>query len=122
MGSHPQLHAADDAVRARSLRRSLTSRCVRCSISHRDGTHAGIVRPSIERGSASISRRHAVAGACAARPRGLKQCSVRQGDIYNLALPRESFDVVLVHQVLHFLEDGARAIREAARVLTPSAG
>ena len=51
---------------------------------------------------------------------GLKHCSVRQGDIYNLALPRESFDVVLVHQVLHFLEDGARAIREAARVLTPS--
>jgi ubiquinone/menaquinone biosynthesis C-methylase UbiE len=27
---------------------------------------------------------------------------------------------VLVHQVLHFLEDGGRAIREAARVLTPS--
>jgi ubiquinone/menaquinone biosynthesis C-methylase UbiE len=50
---------------------------------------------------------------------GLKHCSVRQGDIYNLALPRDSFDVVIVHQVLHFLDDGARAIREAARVLRP---
>ena len=30
---------------------------------------------------------------------------------------RDSFDVVIIHQVLHFLDDGARAIREAARVL-----
>jgi ubiquinone/menaquinone biosynthesis C-methylase UbiE len=44
---------------------------------------------------------------------------VRQGDIYDLPLPRDSFDVVIVHQVLHFLDDGARAIREAARVLRP---
>jgi SAM-dependent methyltransferase len=27
--------------------------------------------------------------------------------------------VVIVHQVLHFLDDGARAVREAARVLRP---
>ncbi|MFZ3309377.1 MAG: metalloregulator ArsR/SmtB family transcription factor [Xanthobacteraceae bacterium] len=50
---------------------------------------------------------------------GLKHCSVRQGDIYDLALPRNSFDVVIVHQVLHFLDDSAHAIREAARVLQP---
>ncbi len=50
---------------------------------------------------------------------GLKQCSVRQGDIYDLALPRDSFDVVIVHQVLHVLDDSARALREAARVLRP---
>jgi ubiquinone/menaquinone biosynthesis C-methylase UbiE/DNA-binding transcriptional ArsR family regulator len=50
---------------------------------------------------------------------GLRHCSVRQGDIYNLMLPAESFDTVLIHQVLHFLEDGARAIQEAARVLEP---
>jgi ubiquinone/menaquinone biosynthesis C-methylase UbiE len=45
---------------------------------------------------------------------------VRQGDIYDLALPKDSFDVVIIHQVLHFLDDGARAIAEAARVLRPS--
>jgi ubiquinone/menaquinone biosynthesis C-methylase UbiE len=51
---------------------------------------------------------------------GLKHCSVRQGDIYDLALPKDSFDVVIIHQVLHFLDDGARAIHEAARVLRPA--
>src|SRR5258708_6973667 len=50
---------------------------------------------------------------------GLRHCSVRQGDIYDLALPKDSFDAVVIHQVLHFLEDGARAIEEAARVLRP---
>jgi len=51
---------------------------------------------------------------------GLRHCSVRQGDIYDLALSADAFDVVVVHQVLHFLDDGARAIREAARVLAPA--
>ncbi len=50
---------------------------------------------------------------------GLKHCSVRQGDIYELPVPKDSFDAVLVHQVLHFLDDGARAIAEAARTLRP---
>jgi ubiquinone/menaquinone biosynthesis C-methylase UbiE/DNA-binding transcriptional ArsR family regulator len=50
---------------------------------------------------------------------GLKHCSVRHGDIYDLALPRDSFDVIIIHQVLHFLDDSARAIAEAARVLRP---
>jgi ubiquinone/menaquinone biosynthesis C-methylase UbiE len=50
---------------------------------------------------------------------GLRHCSVRHGDIYDLALARESFDVVIIHQVLHFLDDGPRAIREAVRVLRP---
>ncbi|WP_035714230.1 ArsR/SmtB family transcription factor [Azorhizobium doebereinerae] len=50
---------------------------------------------------------------------GLRNCSVRQGDIFNLAMPRDSFDAVIIHQVLHFLDDGARAVREAARVLKP---
>lgn len=50
---------------------------------------------------------------------GLRNCSVRQGDIYDLSLANDSFDVVILHQVLHFLDDGARAIHEAARVLRP---
>jgi len=51
---------------------------------------------------------------------GLRHCSVRQGDIYDLALANDSFDTVIIHQVLHFLDDGARAIFEAARVLRPA--
>jgi ubiquinone/menaquinone biosynthesis C-methylase UbiE len=50
---------------------------------------------------------------------GIRNCSVRQGDIFDLAISRDSFDVVIIHQVLHFLDDGGRAIREAARVLRP---
>jgi ubiquinone/menaquinone biosynthesis C-methylase UbiE len=50
---------------------------------------------------------------------GLRHCTVRQGDLYDLALSKDSFDLVIIHQVLHFLDDGARAIREAARVLRP---
>jgi ubiquinone/menaquinone biosynthesis C-methylase UbiE len=50
---------------------------------------------------------------------GLRHCSVRQGDIYDLALPRDSFDAVVIHQVLHFLDDGARAIQQATQVLRP---
>jgi SAM-dependent methyltransferase len=44
---------------------------------------------------------------------------VRQGDIYDLSVPRDSFDVVIIHQVLHYLDDGARAIKEASRALVP---
>jgi len=50
---------------------------------------------------------------------GISNAQVRLGDIYNLPLPRDSFDVVTVHQVLHFLDDPERALAEAARVLRP---
>jgi ubiquinone/menaquinone biosynthesis C-methylase UbiE/DNA-binding transcriptional ArsR family regulator len=76
--------------------------------------------PSLERGL-GIDLSHEMLALARARldRAGLKHCSVRQGDIYDLNLPRDSFDVVIVHQVLHFLDDGARAVREAARVLRP---
>jgi SAM-dependent methyltransferase len=45
---------------------------------------------------------------------------VRQGDLYSLGLPRNTFDVVVIHQVLHLLDDAAGAIREAASVLRPN--
>jgi ArsR family transcriptional regulator len=50
---------------------------------------------------------------------GLVHCSVRQADMYQLPLPSGGFDVVTIHQVLHYLEDPAAAIAEAARVLAP---
>ncbi|WP_422371087.1 ArsR/SmtB family transcription factor [Hoeflea sp.] len=50
---------------------------------------------------------------------GITHASVRQGDILNLPLDRESFDVVTIHQVLHFLHDPLPAISEAARMLRP---
>jgi ArsR family transcriptional regulator len=50
---------------------------------------------------------------------GVGNAQVRLGDIYNLPLPRDAFDVVTIHQVLHFLDDPERALGEAARVLRP---
>jgi len=42
---------------------------------------------------------------------------VRQGDLYDLALPKETFDVVIIHQVSTSSTTAQRAIAEAARVL-----
>jgi ubiquinone/menaquinone biosynthesis C-methylase UbiE len=50
---------------------------------------------------------------------GLKNVQLRQGDIYALPVERNIYDVVLIHQVLHYLDDPARAIREASRALRP---
>jgi len=50
---------------------------------------------------------------------GLRNWSLRQGDMYQLPLAAESFDAAVFHQVLHYAADPARAIREAARVLRP---
>jgi ubiquinone/menaquinone biosynthesis C-methylase UbiE len=50
---------------------------------------------------------------------GLSRVELRQGDIYALPFGRNAFDVVLVHQVLHFLDDPARALREASAALAP---
>ena len=50
---------------------------------------------------------------------GLDHAQVRHGDIYNLSFADDVADTVIMHQVLHFLTDPARAIREAARVLAP---
>jgi ArsR family transcriptional regulator len=49
----------------------------------------------------------------------IASAQVRLGDIYNLPFPRDGFDVVTIHQVLHFLDDPERALSEAARVLRP---
>ncbi|MBN9044787.1 MAG: metalloregulator ArsR/SmtB family transcription factor [Rhizobiales bacterium] len=50
---------------------------------------------------------------------GIANAQVRQGDVYALPVERESFDLVTIHQVLHFLDDPQAAIREAARALRP---
>ncbi|WP_431270876.1 ArsR/SmtB family transcription factor [Dankookia sp. P2] len=46
-------------------------------------------------------------------------CAVRQADMYRLPLPDAGFDVVALQMVLHYAEDPAAALAEAARVLRP---
>lgn len=50
---------------------------------------------------------------------GLSHAHVRQGDIFDLTFADGEFDLVTLHQVLHYLDDPAASIREAARVLAP---
>ncbi len=50
---------------------------------------------------------------------GLRNIQLRQGDLYALPVERDGYDLVIIHQVLHYLDDPARAVREAARVLHP---
>ncbi len=49
----------------------------------------------------------------------LRNCLVRQGDMYQLPVPSASFDAAVIHQVLHFAESPGVVIGEAARVLRP---
>ncbi|EYR77722.1 MULTISPECIES: ArsR/SmtB family transcription factor [unclassified Shinella] len=50
---------------------------------------------------------------------GITKASIRHGDIFNLPLERDEFDVVTIHQVLHFLDEPDAAVAEAARMLAP---
>jgi len=50
---------------------------------------------------------------------GLKNVEFRHGDIYDTRLPAASADLVVIHQVLHFLSDPGRAVAEAGRLLVP---
>ncbi|MEZ5812033.1 MAG: metalloregulator ArsR/SmtB family transcription factor [Rhizobiaceae bacterium] len=51
---------------------------------------------------------------------GITHAQVRHGDVYAPPVDRDSFDLVTIHQVLHFLDDPALTILEAARVLRPA--
>ena len=48
---------------------------------------------------------------------GLKHVELRHGDIFDTRLPDGNADLVVVHQVLHYLGDPAAAVREAARIV-----
>ncbi|MGB3388077.1 MAG: metalloregulator ArsR/SmtB family transcription factor [Pseudaminobacter sp.] len=51
---------------------------------------------------------------------GISNAQVRQGDIFAPPADRDAYDLVTMHQVLHYLDEPALAIREAARLLRPS--
>ena len=77
-----------------------------------------IFSPRIERGlGVDLSREMLFAARARLESGGLRNCQVRQGDMYGLDLAAEAMDVVIVHQVLHFADRPALAVAEAARVL-----
>lgn len=50
---------------------------------------------------------------------GISKASIRQGDIFNLPLESGGYDLVTIHQVLHYLDEPQFAISEATRMLRP---
>ncbi len=48
---------------------------------------------------------------------GLEKVELRHGDIFSTRLANGSADLVVVHQVLHYLSDPAAAVAEAARLV-----
>jgi ubiquinone/menaquinone biosynthesis C-methylase UbiE/DNA-binding transcriptional ArsR family regulator len=117
-----KLHVADDAVE-NAIRAALDDKPFRSLLDLGTGTGRmlELFGPEIERGlGLDLSLDMLQLARDRLERAGLKNCSVRQGDIYDLPLANDSFDVVILHQVLHFLDDGARAIHEAARVLRPA--
>ena len=48
---------------------------------------------------------------------GLANVELRHGDIFDIRLPDGHADLVVVHQVLHYLSDPAAAVAEAARLV-----
>ncbi|HEV7252247.1 MAG TPA: metalloregulator ArsR/SmtB family transcription factor [Mesorhizobium sp.] len=50
---------------------------------------------------------------------GVAHVQVRQGDLFSAPVERNGFDLVTMHQVLHYLDEPGRAVREAARFLRP---
>lgn len=116
-----KLHVADEAVEE-AIRAALAEKPFRSLLDLGTGTGRMLEMfgPAIERGlGLDLSLDMLLLARDRLERAGLRNCSVRQGDIYDLPLANDSFDVVILHQVLHFLDDGARAIREAARVLRP---
>ena len=79
-------------------------------------TFAGLARQSI--GIDQSRDMLAVARANLERD-GLRHAQVRQGDIYALPFADSSSDFMTIHQVLHYLDDPARALAEAVRVMRP---
>jgi ArsR family transcriptional regulator len=50
---------------------------------------------------------------------GLAACELRHGDIFDTRLDDGAADLVVVHQVLHYLGEPAAAVTEAARLVAP---
>jgi ArsR family transcriptional regulator len=116
------LHVPDAAVEA-AMKRAIGKRPFQTMLDLGTGTGRllELFAPLYRRGIGVDQSREMLAVARANLDKaGITNAQVRQGDIYAPSVERDGFDLVTIHQVLHFLEDPGRAIQEAARLLRPS--
>lgn len=120
-GEIRKLHVSENAVEA-ALRKIVGDRPFQAMLDVGTGTGRllEIFAPLYVRGLGIDINRDMLAVARANLDlASIGNAQVRQGDVYALPVERESFDLVTIHQVLHFLDDPLAAIREAARALRP---
>lgn len=116
-----QLHVAENAVEG-ALKRVVGTRPFQAMLDVGTGTGRllELFAPLYVRGvGIDINRDMLTVARANLDHAGIGNAQVRQGDVYALPVERESFDLVTIHQVLHFLDDPLAAIREAARALRP---
>ena len=115
------LHVADDAVE-RAIVDAVGERPFEALLDLGTGTGRilELLAPLYNRGVGIDASRNMLAVARAKLGRaGIGHAQVRLGDIRNLPFTRDAFDLVTIHQVLHYLDDPELAVAEAARVLRP---
>jgi ubiquinone/menaquinone biosynthesis C-methylase UbiE len=117
------LHVADEEVESAMLRAISTRTTAKNAIDLLDiGTGTGrileLFSAHIHRGLGVDASREMlnVARSHLAEKR-LKNCSVRLGNVYDLNLTNATFDVAVLHHVLHFLDDPRAAVEQAASAL-----
>lgn len=115
------LHASEDAVET-AIVDALGSAPIRSLLDLGTGTGRmlQLLGPKAER-IVGLDASHAMLSVARANLEraGLSGIELRQGDIYAPPLVRGSFDLVIIHQVLHYLDDPARALTQAARLVAP---
>ncbi|WP_293863103.1 metalloregulator ArsR/SmtB family transcription factor [uncultured Alsobacter sp.] len=115
------LHAPDAVVEA-AIRDAVGGGPIRALLDLGTGTGRilSLLAPLAQR-VVGVDANHAMLAVARANleAAGVRRAELRQGDIYALPVERGAFDVVIVHQVLHYLDDPARALREAAAALAP---
>ena len=122
MGPHPRHARARRAGRGgdpRPRRRRPGAGAARSR--RRNRPHAGTARAPRAARAVGVDLSPAMLNLARARieEKGLRNVQLRQGDVYAPPVERGAYDLVVIHQVLHFLDDPGRALAEAARLLRP---
>ena len=116
------LHVADRAVED-ALMKTVGKRPFQAMLDLGTGTGRllEIFAPLYRRGVGIDQSREMLAVARANLEKAsIANAQLRQGNIFSPPVERNAFDLVTIHHVLHYLDDSARAIQEAARLLRPS--
>lgn len=116
------LHVADQAVET-GLRDLVGERPFQTMVDLGTGTGRllELFAPYYQRASGiDMSREMLTVARANLEQAGITHAQVRLGDVYAPPVDRDSADLVTIHQVLHYLDDPALAIHEAARLLRPS--